>query len=186
METNDELVVLRTFDAVHEAELAASALDTRGIDSEVRNGFFAGANPLLVAATGGVTLLVRASDVDAARQILDSEPSSLEGVDADGATCAGCGGPLANQLAACADCNDEPSHAVMTRKNTKFAIVKLKLGPIAFFFALALAPNVLVPLWERFTDLPESYVVTGVWSVVALIAGGLLVRTFATVSETRL
>ena len=67
-----ELVVLRTFSTVTEADLAKSALDSVGIDSMVRSDNEGGQSPGL-AFTRGVELLVRAEDAAAAKDMLDSE-----------------------------------------------------------------------------------------------------------------
>jgi len=70
-----ELVVLRTFPTVVEAELAKSALDSVGIDSMVRSDNKGGQTPGL-AFSQGVELLVRADDVGAANDVL-----CIEGLD---------------------------------------------------------------------------------------------------------
>src|SRR5260370_36574106 len=58
-----ELVVLRTFPTVIEADLAKSALESVGIDAMVRSGNKGGET---LAFSQGVELLVRADDVTAA------------------------------------------------------------------------------------------------------------------------
>ena len=73
-----ELVVLRTFSTVTEADLAKSALDSVGIDSMVRSDNEGGQSPGL-AFTRGVELLVRAEDAAAAKDMLDSEGLDKEG-----------------------------------------------------------------------------------------------------------
>ena len=67
-----ELVVLRTFSTVVEADLAKSALDSIGIDSMVRSDNEGGQGPWL-AFSQGVELLVRADDVAAANDMLANE-----------------------------------------------------------------------------------------------------------------
>ena len=67
-----ELVVLRTFSTVIEADLAKSALDSVGIDSMVRSDNQGSQSPGL-AFSRGVELLVRAEDAAAAKDMLDSE-----------------------------------------------------------------------------------------------------------------
>ena len=67
-----ELVVLRTFPTVIEADLAKSALDSVGIDSMVRSDNEGGQSPGL-GFTQGVELLVRAGDVAAANDMLGVE-----------------------------------------------------------------------------------------------------------------
>jgi hypothetical protein len=72
-----ELVVLRTFPTVIEADLAKSPLASVGIDSMVRTNNEGGQSPGL-AFSRGVELLVRADDVAAANDML-----GLEGLDRD-------------------------------------------------------------------------------------------------------
>jgi Putative prokaryotic signal transducing protein len=67
-----ELVVLRTYPTVIDAELAKTALESVGIDSMVRSDNEGGQSPGLAFARG-VELLVRANDVDAANDTLDVE-----------------------------------------------------------------------------------------------------------------
>jgi hypothetical protein len=67
-----ELVVLRTFPTVVEAELAKSALDSVGIDSMVRSDNEGVQSPGL-AFSRGVELLVRANDAAAANDMLGIE-----------------------------------------------------------------------------------------------------------------
>jgi hypothetical protein len=70
-----ELVLLRTFPTVIEADLAKSALESVGIDSMVLSDNKGGQSPGL-AFGQGVELLVRADDVAAANDML-----GLEGLD---------------------------------------------------------------------------------------------------------
>jgi hypothetical protein len=72
-----ELVVLRTFPTVIDADLAKSALESVGIDSMVRSDNEGGQSPGL-AFTQRVELLVRSDDVAAANDML-----GLEGLDRD-------------------------------------------------------------------------------------------------------
>lgn len=68
-----ELVVLRTFPTVVEADLAKSALESVGIDAMVRSDNKGGET---LAFSQGVELLVRAEDVTAANDML-----GIEGLD---------------------------------------------------------------------------------------------------------
>src|SRR5881296_802599 len=65
-----ELVVLRTFPTVIEADLAKGALESIGIDSMVRSDNKGGES---LAFSQGVELLVSADDVTAANDMLGSE-----------------------------------------------------------------------------------------------------------------
>ena len=69
---NSELVVLRAFPTVIDAELAKSALDSIGIDSIVQSDNEGGQSPGL-AFSRGVELIVRADDVGAANDMLNME-----------------------------------------------------------------------------------------------------------------
>ena len=70
-----QLVVLRTFPTVVDADLAKSALESVGIDSMVRTDNKGGQTPGL-AFSQGIELLVRADDVGAANDML-----GIEGLD---------------------------------------------------------------------------------------------------------
>lgn len=179
------MIALQRFNTVAEAELAASALDTRGIECEVRDAFTNGVDAELAVALGGVTLLVDENEIENARRILEDAGNDTLVVDSEEATCAGCGGPLPNALAACADCNAQPDREFMTPRRTRLSIVKLKFTLVAIFVVLAFAPNVLEPVWRRFTDLSERTVVTMSWSLAALLIGAIIVRSLNT-SDSRL
>ena len=72
----DTLVQIATFAYRHEADFAASVLDAAGIDSVVRDGYFAGVDPAVMFSLGGVPLLVRARESEEARNILASVAES--------------------------------------------------------------------------------------------------------------
>ena len=74
-----ELVVIRTFVNNFDAELARAALEAAGIDAMIRADDCGGTRPHLWM--GGVRLLVREVDVEAALEVLTIEPRSL--VDSD-------------------------------------------------------------------------------------------------------
>ena len=74
---NLELVVVRTYPTVVEAELAKTALDSVGIDSMVRSDNEGGQSPGLTF-TRGAELLVRRDDAQAADDMLD-----VEGIEGD-------------------------------------------------------------------------------------------------------
>ncbi|HKF51038.1 MAG TPA: hypothetical protein VKB26_01895 [Candidatus Acidoferrales bacterium] len=70
-ELEDDLAVARIYSFRHEAELARSALEARGIEAIVDADDCGGQRPLMGATTGGVKLLVRRSDEGRAKQILE-------------------------------------------------------------------------------------------------------------------
>lgn len=71
METHDPLVVVRTFGANIDAQLAHSALEAAGIDSILRPDDCGGMRPHMQIT--GVELLVRADDASEAARILDTD-----------------------------------------------------------------------------------------------------------------
>jgi hypothetical protein len=66
-----DLVVVRTFSNKLEADIAKSALDAAEIDSMIRADDVGGTRPHMWT-TEGVDLLVRAEDVERAREILST------------------------------------------------------------------------------------------------------------------
>ncbi len=72
---DEELVVVHTFSNRAEADVAASALDAAGIDAMIRADDGGGMRPAMAWAGVGFEVIVRESDLDAAREILDLEAS---------------------------------------------------------------------------------------------------------------
>jgi hypothetical protein len=68
----DDLIEIRTFAFRHEAEFAASVLEAAGIESMVRDGYFAGIDPAVMFTYGGVPLFVRAREAEQALTVLAS------------------------------------------------------------------------------------------------------------------
>jgi hypothetical protein len=68
--SDSELVVVHNFDSRPEANMAKSALDAAGIDSFVRSDDGGGMETGLWSSNG-VQVVVRAEDVQAAREVLD-------------------------------------------------------------------------------------------------------------------
>lgn len=66
-----ELVVVHAYDNGAEAEVARSALEAAGIDAMIQADSGGGMRPHLAWAGVGFRILVRDSDVEAAREILD-------------------------------------------------------------------------------------------------------------------
>ena len=65
-----ELVVVHSFGSQPEADLAKSALEAAGIDALIKEDSAGGMRPSLAWAAG-YEVLVRAEDVQAARDVLD-------------------------------------------------------------------------------------------------------------------
>jgi hypothetical protein len=63
-------VVVRKFDAPHEAELAAGYLREHGMPARVENDVLIGMNPLWGMALGGIRLFVRQIDAERADELL--------------------------------------------------------------------------------------------------------------------
>ena len=75
----DDAVVLRKFSTEVEARLAASVLEANGIPAEVRADTAGGTLPS-IAVIFPVRLVVRATDADLAREILDTTADPPEDV----------------------------------------------------------------------------------------------------------
>jgi hypothetical protein len=67
----DDLAVARTFNTRPEADLAKSALDAAGIDAMVGADSGGDMRPAMAWAGDGFQVIVRADDLEAAREILD-------------------------------------------------------------------------------------------------------------------
>jgi len=67
---DEQLVTVRTFNYLHEAQLAKSVLDAEGIDADIPDAYMAGVQPALGAAIGGIRVVVLSSDLDRAAQAL--------------------------------------------------------------------------------------------------------------------
>ena len=73
----DDIVVVRTFAAEAEANIAASALESAEIDAMIQADTAGGMRPHIAWASGGFKLLVREEDADEARKVL-TPPTQLE------------------------------------------------------------------------------------------------------------
>ena len=69
--SDEDLIVVHTFNNRQEADLAKSALEAAGIDAIVQSDDGGAMRPALAFAGTGVQVIVRAEDVSAARDILD-------------------------------------------------------------------------------------------------------------------
>ena len=70
---DETLVVVHTFSSRPEADIAASALEAAGIDAMIRADDGGGMRPAMAWAGVGFEVIVRESDLEAAREILDLE-----------------------------------------------------------------------------------------------------------------
>jgi hypothetical protein len=70
MRMEDDWVQVRNCNWLHEANLLVSVLEGSGIEAFLPDAYTLGSRPELAAALGGVRVLVRASDLDRAREVL--------------------------------------------------------------------------------------------------------------------
>jgi hypothetical protein len=70
---DEALVVVHTFGSRPEADIAASALEAAGIDVMIRADDGGGMRPAMAWAGVGFEVIVRETDLDDAREILDHE-----------------------------------------------------------------------------------------------------------------
>ncbi len=118
----DDLVELRKFSHLHEAELAVATLEASDIDAVLRDTSYGGFRPEASIAGGGVTVLVRRDERDAANEILDAP--TLHDASIDAGTCANCGRSLRG--AVCSACDADEREAVLDPARTRASIAKLK------------------------------------------------------------
>jgi hypothetical protein len=78
----NDLVVVRTCNDLQEASSLRSVLEGSGIEAIIADENFASLYPAVMITTGGVRLLVRATDLERAKEILDA-PDSPENVSDD-------------------------------------------------------------------------------------------------------
>jgi hypothetical protein len=92
---SDEFSTIRSFWSAEEAQLARIQLEMRGIHAHLEDETLVGMAWIEANAVRGAKLLVRSSDAERAKQILDSEPQTeltddelqsqaIEATDADG------------------------------------------------------------------------------------------------------
>jgi hypothetical protein len=75
-------IVVRSFSQPYEAHLACSALEAAGIQARIADEHIVAADWLYSNAVGGVKVLVRSSDVEAARAVLETPASVVDDADA--------------------------------------------------------------------------------------------------------
>ena len=67
----NDFVLLRTCNDLQEASILRSVLEGSGIEARIADENFASLYPGVMVAAGGVRLLVRASDLERANEVLD-------------------------------------------------------------------------------------------------------------------
>lgn len=179
---SDDLVELQKFGYIHEAELAVATLDAANIDAILRESGYGGIRPEISVAGGGVAVLVRRDQWQAAREVLDS-PVSQHGSAAGGESynCAECGRPLPSATAYCTQCNAEEHETVLSTHRMTGMYYKLKAAIIGGMLALVIIPVILRRVgWDE-TILPALG-----WVVGGFVVAVILVKVFASSSEERL
>ena len=162
----DDLVELRKFSQVHDAELAISTLAAADIPAVLRDSSYGGIRVETLAH--GIIVLVRRDQRDAALQVLESG-AEADGIDEDATfECAGCGRPLPGAGAVCPECNADDHATVLTPERTKAAIGNLKLIVVFGTLALMIIPVILRRLGEIHSDVwvIVTYVVVGIAAVI--------------------
>jgi hypothetical protein len=165
----DDLIELRKFAQLHDAELAISVLEAAKIGAILRDSAYGGLRPETSIAGGGATVLVRRDQWEAARQLLDTPVEHQEVVEAGEASCASCGRRLESARTVCPDCNAEDHQTVLDPGRTRSAIGNLKVAVVLGTLALMILPVIVRRLSEIRTD---------VWVTVAYVLGGLAAAIF--------
>jgi len=174
----DDLVVLRKFSQLHEAELAVSALDAANIDAVLRDTAYGGFRPEASIVGGGVTVMVRRGQYQAASEILDA-PVVHEAA-SDAVTCANCGRQI--EGAVCAVCDTDDHQTYLTPANTRASIGKVKLAIGVISVAVLFGPTIIDRLSriDEHTFLVATAVVLGAMLVIVLF------KAFVTSNDERL
>src|ERR1051325_987543 len=128
---HDDLVELRKFSHLHEAEIAVSTLEAAHIDAILRDSSFGGFRPESSITSGGVTVLVRRGQLSAANEVLDAP--TLHDATTDDVTCANCSRALKGTV--CPDCDAEERETYLTPQRTRAAIGKVKIVILGVFLA---------------------------------------------------
>jgi hypothetical protein len=74
---DEEWVQVRNCNWLHDAHFIVSVLDAEGIEALVPDAYTIGARPDLTAALGGIRVLVRASELERAREVLAAAITDL-------------------------------------------------------------------------------------------------------------
>ena len=68
----DELIVIRTCASLQEAELIKSVLEAEDIHTEIPDEYAAGVQPFYGTTLGGIRVVVQATDLTRAEDVLNS------------------------------------------------------------------------------------------------------------------
>lgn len=176
----DELVELRRFAHPQEAELVISVLDAANIDAVLRDAGYGGNRPELSVASGGAIVMVRRSQLAAAREVIDA-PAIHKAEPVGAVTCANCGRAL--QGAVCEACDSEEEREIfLTPQSTRATIGKLKLVLILAVVGLILLPTII----DRMSRIDERTWLIAFMAVGALLLMVVLFKAFVTSNDERL
>ena len=175
---HDDLVELRKFSHLNEAEIAVSTLEAARIDAILRDSSFGGFRPESSIAAGGVTVLVRRGQLQAANEVLDAP--TLHDVAADTVTCANCGRAL--QGTVCPDCDAEDREPYLTPQRTRAAVGKLKLVILAVTLAAFFLPTII----DRLSRVDERSVLIALAAAAGAVLLIVVLNVFITGSDERL
>ena len=81
MQIEDEWVQVQNCNWLHQANFIVSVLESEGLEALVPDAYTLGAGPHLTPALGGIRVLVRASDLERAREVLAAAITDLPASD---------------------------------------------------------------------------------------------------------
>ncbi len=175
---HDDLVELRKFSHLHEAEIAVSTLAAAHIDAILRDSSFGGLRPESSITSGGMTVLVRRGQLDAANEVLDAP--TLHDASVGAVTCANCGRAL--QGTVCPDCDAEERETYLTPARTRASIGKLKLVILAVSLAAFFLPTII----DRLSRVDEKSVLIALAIAVGAVLVIVVLKMFITGYDERL
>jgi len=175
---HDDLVELRKFSHLHEAEIAVSTLEAAHIDAILRDSSFGGFRPESSITSGGVTVLVRRGQLSAANEVLDAP--TLHDATTDDVTCANCGRALKGTV--CPDCDAEERETYLTPQRTRAAIGKVKIVILGVFLAALFLPTII----DRLSRVDERSVLIALAIAFGAVLLIVVLKVFITGFDERL
>ena len=175
----DDLVELRKFSHLHEAEIAVSTLEAADISGIVRDSAFGGFRPETSIAGGGVAVMVRRDELEAAREVLDAP--MLRDVSGGSVVCANCGRAINGTICGWCDADDD-HETVLTPQRMRGNIAKLKVIVILGTLALLALPEII----SRLARLDDAAVKTGLYVAAGVVIGLVILKFLFDSSDERL